>query len=208
MTALPITEYLARLAALSAKLRSQDPIPSRSEIAGEIDAIRDVLDRREAEGWRDISTAPKDGTIVLVYVPDFDKVTEAWFCEQTGLWPRDNAYSEEGEPCNIGLPTHWRPLPAPPTTPTTEASMAHNGKISCPDCGSHQAVAKWEAWDAAAEIPPKAAKELERLHQIELAANALLASSPHPGNEATVVVTVPLEMLKRLAETAGRELSI
>ena len=48
-SALPSTECLARLAALSAKLRSQDPIPSRSEIAAEIDAIREVLDRREAE---------------------------------------------------------------------------------------------------------------------------------------------------------------
>ncbi|GAA4218708.1 uncharacterized Zn finger protein (UPF0148 family) [Sagittula marina] len=86
--------------------------------------------------------------------------------------------------------------------------MAHDGKVCCPDCGSHQAVAKWEAWDAAAEIPPKAAKELDRLHQVELAANALIAASPHPGNEATVVVTVPVEMLKRLAIAAGRELSI
>ena len=49
MTALPSTEALARLAAISAKLRSQDPIPSRSEIAAEIDAIREALDRREAD---------------------------------------------------------------------------------------------------------------------------------------------------------------
>ena len=49
MTALPSTEDLARLAAISAKLRSQDPIPSRSEIAAEIDAIREGLDRREAD---------------------------------------------------------------------------------------------------------------------------------------------------------------
>ena len=47
----------ARLVALSAKLRSQDPIPSRSEIAAEINSIREALDRREAvpvdlsHGW-------------------------------------------------------------------------------------------------------------------------------------------------------------
>ena len=62
-------------------------------------------------------------------------------------------------------------------------------------------------WDAAAEIPPKAARELDRLHQVEIAANALIASSPHLGDEATVVVTVPFEMLKRLADVTGRELS-
>ena len=61
MTALPSTEDLARLAALSAKLRSQDPIPFRSEIAAEIDAIREVLDRRKAEAgmrqWPDPLTS-------------------------------------------------------------------------------------------------------------------------------------------------------
>ena len=42
-SALPSTEDLARLAALSAKLRSQAPIPSRSEIAVEIDGVREAL---------------------------------------------------------------------------------------------------------------------------------------------------------------------
>lgn len=82
--------------------------------------IREVLARRKAEAWQPISSAPKDGTTVMVYVPDFEKITEAWFCEQTGLWPHSAAYSEEGEPCNVGQPTHWRPLPAPPTTPEAE----------------------------------------------------------------------------------------
>ncbi len=85
--------------------------------------------------------------------------------------------------------------------------MAHDGTYCCPSCGSEEAVAKSVAWDARAEIPPKTAKELDRLHSIEIAAKALIASSPHPGNESTVVVTVPIEMLKRLADAAGRELS-
>ena len=49
LTAPPSTEDLARLAALSAKLRSQDPIPSRSEIA-EITPTREVVDRRGGGG--------------------------------------------------------------------------------------------------------------------------------------------------------------
>lgn len=84
------------------------------------DAICEVLADRKAEAWRPISSAPKDGTTVMVYVPDFEKITEAWFCEQTGLWPHSAAYSDEGEPCNVGQPTHWRPLPEPPTTPEAE----------------------------------------------------------------------------------------
>ncbi|WP_413219859.1 hypothetical protein [Tritonibacter mobilis] len=85
--------------------------------------------------------------------------------------------------------------------------MAHDVTYCCPSCGSEDAVAKSVAWDARAEIPPRAAKEIDRLHGIEIAAKALIASSPHPGNESTVVVTVPLEMLKRLADAAERELS-
>lgn len=85
--------------------------------------------------------------------------------------------------------------------------MTHDGKYCCPACGSDEAVAKSVAWDARAEIPPKIARELDRLHHVEIAANALIAASPHPGDENTVVVTVPIEMLKRLANAAGRELS-
>ena len=110
-------EVLARLAALSAKLRSQDPIPSRSEIAAEIDAIREALNRRETEGWRDISTAPKDGTPILTY-SDACVETEA---KMVMWWSNDKA-----ERCGFGweaydvshmlAPSYWRPLPSTPTT--------------------------------------------------------------------------------------------
>ena len=117
LTALPSTEDLARLAALSAKLRSQDPIPSRSEIAAEIDAIREVLDRREAEGWRDISTAPKDGTPILTY-SDACVETEA---QMVMWWSNDKEEScgfgwEAYDVSHMLAPSYWRPLPSTPTT--------------------------------------------------------------------------------------------
>lgn len=66
--------------------------------------------------WNPISTAPKDGTEIIVYVPDFDKVCTAWFCEETGLWPGGlEPRTEDGDPVNVGLPSHWMPLPKPPT---------------------------------------------------------------------------------------------
>ena len=65
--------------------------------------------------WRPIDTAPKDGTEIIVYVPDFHEVSAAWYSQQTGLWPYGPyAYSEDGEPVNVGLPSHWMPFPAPP----------------------------------------------------------------------------------------------
>ena len=112
-------EDLARLAALSAKLRSQDSILSRSGIA-EITATREVVDRREADGWRDISTAPKDGTPILTY-SDACVETEA---QMVMWWSNDKAEScgfgwEAYDVSHMLAPSYWRPLPS---TPTTEAS--------------------------------------------------------------------------------------
>lgn len=60
------------------------------------------LDRPSS--WRDISTAPKDGTQVLVW--DEGAICMAGFNEDTGFW------------CDYGnmepAPTLWMPLPSPP----------------------------------------------------------------------------------------------
>ena len=107
-------EAMARLAALSAKLRSQDQILSRSGIA-EITATREVVDRREAEGWRDISTAPKDGTPILTY-SDACVETEA---QMVMWWSNDKEEScgfgwEAYDVSHMLAPSYWRPLPPPP----------------------------------------------------------------------------------------------
>lgn len=52
--------------------------------------------------------------MIIVFVPDFYKVVTAWFCVATGLWPSDDPFNDDGEPCNVGMPTHWQPLPDPP----------------------------------------------------------------------------------------------
>ena len=66
----------------------------------------------QTTGWRDISTAPKDGTRILVFVPpygpftahnrfhDFGENQDRWHV--AGLLNKDAA------------PTHWQPLPPPP----------------------------------------------------------------------------------------------
>ena len=63
--------------------------------------------------WQPIETAPY-GIRVLVYIPDYKEVSEAWRSPNTGLWPRDQEFNEDGEPCNVGFPTHWMNLPVPP----------------------------------------------------------------------------------------------
>ena len=54
-------------------------------------------------GWRPIETAPKDGTVIIVYAPDFFQ-TAAWTDEK---WTNAaNSWLEDV--------THWMPLPQPP----------------------------------------------------------------------------------------------
>lgn len=67
-------------------------------------------------GWRPIETAPKDGTVVLVWRPreSDDHVAHAavdhWRSYEiggggSGSWYRSRRYQQ---------PTHWMPLPATP----------------------------------------------------------------------------------------------
>ena len=66
--------------------------------------------------WRDIETAPKDGTRVLLWLPDVDRglpgvEAAQWWgdCWWTNGGP--NAGADMAEWSNA---THWMPLPAPP----------------------------------------------------------------------------------------------
>ena len=70
--------------------------------------------------WQPIETAPRDRTRVLVWLPDFNEVKVAWYSTSTSLWPSDEEYNEDGEGCNVGLPTHWMHLPEPPKGITNE----------------------------------------------------------------------------------------
>ena len=74
--------------------------------------------------WQPIETAPKDGTLLLLY-----SNTEYYKEVVFGSWRCDNSDYEESEPMwldtsyddwSIGLnscplyPTHWMPVPEPP----------------------------------------------------------------------------------------------
>ena len=76
----------------------------------------------EPSGWRDIETAPKDGTAVLVYPSTWDDrtcSTASWESDRYAkkprpYWRRDDdlgrvTHSREA------LTTHWMPMPLPPS---------------------------------------------------------------------------------------------
>lgn len=75
--------------------------------------------------WQDISTAPRDGTVVLLYKPDERMVGEYMLAGYWGEWPLNGEcwIAVDGKPqgylssvtgTSQGYPTHWAALPAPP----------------------------------------------------------------------------------------------
>lgn len=63
--------------------------------------------------WQDISTAPKDGTRILVYGPDGHDIAEY---EVWGQWVRRATAEYDNEGMVVAAPTHWMPLLPPPVS--------------------------------------------------------------------------------------------
>lgn len=76
-----------------------------------------AVEQEDAHGWRPIATAPRDGTRVLVGYKSHCvyRVTLAWYVTDTGY-----SGSDSGWYCDVGFvpPTHWQPLPPPPSEET------------------------------------------------------------------------------------------
>ena len=85
---------------------------------------------RDAEGWRPIESAPRDGTAILgLWMPSPGAYTRVSgnnygivaFDDERGFW----ALVDDGdEPDEVMRPDYWRPLPAPPTH---DSAMQHGG---------------------------------------------------------------------------------
>lgn len=78
----------------------------------------------DAVGWRDIATFEKHGQAnpVILCVTDADRpgiVGEAWRHEDGEWWWAGTApgdyYDDPISQTNYGQPTHWMPLPPPPS---------------------------------------------------------------------------------------------
>lgn len=69
--------------------------------------------------WQPIETAPKDGTVIDLWI-NGARWTDCWWQVGNRLHPLDGWYSDAldcGDAdwfCDDQQPTHWMPLPAPP----------------------------------------------------------------------------------------------
>ena len=68
--------------------------------------------------WQDISTAPKDGTEILVAGPAWDDLSKGFF-QTVAMWIDHAWFQEQTDYPDAAVydPTHWQPLPEPPSQP-------------------------------------------------------------------------------------------
>lgn len=84
--------------------------------------------------WRDISTAPKDGTVIDVWVNDPDGPhrqtnvfwDDGYWVLRRNRWSSVEAFFDENGVPKIKI-THWRPLPPPPSEPHEPSSSQAPG---------------------------------------------------------------------------------
>lgn len=82
------------------------------DVAFELKKLAEATDQAAAPpSWQAIETAPKDGTEVLLMSKTYKRV---------GNWARlRECWSIDALP-PVAAPTHWMPLPAPPSSPPEE----------------------------------------------------------------------------------------
>lgn len=73
-------------------------------IVAAINSLPSLLDELEARQWQPIETAPKDGSSVLLWVPENGEAQKGYYCDME-FWVVEGM----GE-----KPTHWMPLPLGP----------------------------------------------------------------------------------------------
>jgi hypothetical protein len=64
-----------------------------------------------SDAWQPISSAPRDGTTVLLFAPGWDSSKTGWTFGKAN-W-QDCPFHHGGDPKYE--PTHWMPLPSPPS---------------------------------------------------------------------------------------------
>lgn len=106
--------------ALAEKLEGwSDVVRGKGKVALSADLDRAAAALRDLTEWRDIETAPRDGTEVLGLVVDrlgsrvmAVEFNDSWYGDETRpWWAPANLDEEYGGPVNV---TRWLPLPSAP----------------------------------------------------------------------------------------------
>jgi len=69
-----------------------------------------------ANSWQTIESAPKDGTLVDIYIMSLgERYTDSYYAKDEGVWCWDiDGLEGKRIAFTATPPTHWMPLPKPP----------------------------------------------------------------------------------------------
>lgn len=70
-----------------------------------------TADQVQSTNWQPIETAPRDGTLVDLWLTDGRRETECRWSTSVGGWWR---FDENATDVPVDNPTHWMPIPPPP----------------------------------------------------------------------------------------------
>ncbi len=110
-----VNDDMVRAAAEAMKERRRDEIERGTERATYEEMATLALNAALAHMWRPIEEAPDSETVIVGGGDAVYPVTASWdgrFDEGEGWW----VDGQEDIHCEIGWPTHFMPLPAPPKT--------------------------------------------------------------------------------------------
>jgi len=82
-------------------------------------------------GWEDISTAPKDGTLIMIGAPGCGVSLVRWL---GGAWIDEQGFTQGS------WPTHWQSAPPPPSVSIDNGSLQAEDRPSVPAEGHDAAV--------------------------------------------------------------------
>lgn len=103
-------ELEAIVAEMRKSLRESNATNTHLRLHGWADRL-ESLSTQAGEGWRDIATAPKDGSYILASDGERDGCAVVrWDCDG---WVY--AWHEYDGPMQMHSASHWRPLPSPPS---------------------------------------------------------------------------------------------
>lgn len=89
------------------------PVPDAKWLISQLKAAQEENERLRNQ-WQPIETAPKHGPWILAICTGFIPSVVQW-SETHRTW-MDTTEMDQGEPDGFYHPTHWQPLPQPPTT--------------------------------------------------------------------------------------------
>lgn len=120
-----IIEECARVAERCEVTLTGDDPHGNAQIASAIRSLSSKTPEVE-DGWRDIKTAPRDGTRVDLWLPTAKRFAYGFFYDdhyRTKSKPRPYWRTDSEDLFGVAWqranqPTHWRPLPPPPSSPS------------------------------------------------------------------------------------------